>query len=144
MKKILNIHVLSFLILIYFSKSVLAAAPMLMMNHPTTSLTNPQAIASADGHCLGTSHSEHNGQHLGPEQHVEMSQHSAAHGAGAGAGEIQCEATCQCCVGSCSTFALLSADNANQAINSRDVTSDFDLQLLPQHASSLFKPPIFS
>lgn len=142
MKKILNIHVFSFLILIYFSKSVLAAAPMLMMNHPTTSQTKPQATASADGHCLGTSHSEHDGQHLGPEQHIEMSQHSAAHGAGAG--EIQCEATCQCCVGSCSTFALLFADNTNQAINSRDVTSDFDLQLLPQHASSLFKPPIFS
>lgn len=134
MKKFINIQALSLLILVYFSKSVLAGVPMLTMNHSAN--TQHQAIASSDSHCL--SQSAHHSSPPDSAMHSKMSQHAASHDVG----DSHCDATCQCCVGSCSTLGLLNTDHTNHVIKSPELRSDFDLQLLPQHASSRFRPPI--
>jgi|GEM_PF-3373423 len=136
MKKFINIQALSLLILIYFSKSVLAGVPMLTMNHPAAPQTLEHTVASSDSHCL--SRSAHHSSLRDSVMHSETSQHAASHMID----DSHCDTTCQCCVGSCSTLALLSGDQANHAIKSPKLKADFDLQLLPRHASSLFKPPI--
>jgi hypothetical protein len=139
MKKFFNIYVLSLLILIYFSKSVLAAAPMLTMMHPMTAQTNHSAMALPAGHCLNKSHGEHGSATSAAQMDVALvTSHDAS------PASADCDATCQCCIGNCSPLALLLESHRKQAISSPDLTPDFDLQLLPQHAVSLFKPPIFS
>ena len=138
MKKTLNIHVLSLLILIYFSKSVLAAVPMLTMVHPMVAQTNHSAMMEPAGHCLNKSHSEHGGAYSSAHMDVALASHDAS------PASADCDATCQCCIGNCSPLALLPESHGKQVISSPDLTPDFDLQLLPQHAVSLFKPPILS
>jgi hypothetical protein len=139
MRKILNIHVLSLLILIYFSKSVLAAAPMLTMMHPMAAQTNHSAMMAPSGHCLNKSHSEHGGATTAAQMNVAL---VASHDASPASAD--CDATCQCCIGNCSPLALLPESHRKQTVSSPDLTPDFDLQLLHQPAVSLFKPPIFS
>jgi hypothetical protein len=138
MKKILNIHVLSLLILIYFSKSVLAAVPMLTMMHPMAAQTSHSAMMAPAGHCLNKSHSEHGSATSASPMNVALASHDAS------PANADCDASCQCCIGNCSPLALLPESHRKQAISSPDLTPDFDLQLLPQHAVSLFKPPILS
>jgi hypothetical protein len=139
MRKILNIYVLSLLILIYFSKSVLAAAPMLTMMHPMAAQTNHSTMATPAGHCLNKSHSEHGSATSAAQIDVTL---VAFHDASPASAD--CDTSCQCCIGNCSPLALLLESHIKQAINYPDLTPDFDFQLLPQHAVSLFKPPIFS
>lgn len=144
MKKLLNIPLLSLLILIYFSKSVLAAVPMLGMTHAASYAP----MTSAANHCVSENHSEHNSaqHHSSHSSHVEnttyIGLHSASHDSTSNS--VHCDAKCQCCIGSCSTLALLATNLAKQAIKPHFSVAEFDLQLLPQHPSSLFKPPIFS
>ncbi|MEX1667769.1 hypothetical protein AB4876_02545 [Zhongshania guokunii] len=148
MKKLLNIPLLSLLILIYFSKSVLAAVPMLGMTHAA----NYAPMTSAASHCVSESHSEHNSEHNSSQHHsshsshaentTDISLHSASHDSTSNS--VHCDAKCQCCIGSCGTVALLAANLAKQTIKPHFSIAEFDLQLLPQHPSSLFKPPIFS
>ena len=144
MKKLLNIPLLSLLILIYFSKSVLAAVPMLGMTHAASYAP----MTSAANHCVSENHSEHNSaqHHSSHSSHVEnttyIGLHSASHDSTRNS--VHCDAKCQCCIGSCSTLALLATNLAKQAIKPHFSVAEFDLQLLPQHPSSLFKPPIFS
>ena len=144
MKKLLNIPLLSLLILIYFSKSVLAAVPMLGMTHAA----NYAPMTSAASHCVSENHSEHNSAQLHSshsshaENNTDIGLHSAFHDSTSNS--VHCDAKCQCCIGSCGTLALLAANLAKQAIKPHFSVAEFDLQLLPQHPSSLFKPPIFS
>ncbi len=144
MKKLLNIPLLSLLILIYFSKSVLAAVPMLGMTHAASYAP----MTSAANHCVSENHSEHNSaqHHSSHSSHAEnttyIGLHSASHDLTSNS--VHCDAKCQCCIGSCSTLALLATNLAKQAIKPHFSVAEFDLQLLPQHPSSLFKPPIFS
>jgi len=148
MKKLLNIPLLSLLILIYFSKSVLAAVPMLGMTHAA----NYAPMTSAASHCVSESHNEHNSEHNSSQHHsshsshaentTDISLHSASHDSTSNS--VHCDAKCQCCIGSCGTVALLAANLAKQTIKPHFSIAEFDLQLLPQHPSSLFKPPIFS
>lgn len=144
MKKLLNIPLLNLLILIYFSKSVLAAVPMLGMTHAASYAP----MTSAASHCVSENHSEHNSSHhhsshsSHAENTTDIGLHSASHDSTSNS--VHCDAKCQCCIGSCSTLALLAANLAKQTIKPYFSVAEFDLQLLPQHPSSLFKPPIFS